>query len=172
MTEDLSKRCIVLVGLPGVGKTTIGSALAQRLGFEFFDSDREIERLSGITVVEFFESHGEQPFRELERKVVAQLISGNGRVVALGGGAFVEPGTRDLVKRQATSIWLDASLDTIRSRLQGGPERPLLQRSETALTELANKRSASYAEADIRIVAGPIEETLEAIERALHEQRR
>jgi shikimate kinase len=169
LTENFSDKCIVLVGLPGVGKTTIGSALAQRLGFEFFDSDREIERLSGMTVAEFFESHGEQAFRELERKVVAQLISGNGRVVALGGGAFVNPATRDLVKQQATSIWLDASLDAIRSRLKGGPERPLLQRSDSALEELASERSASYAEADIRIVAGPVEETLEAVERALRE---
>jgi len=169
--DDLTEKCIVLVGLPGVGKTTIGSALAERLGYEFFDSDREIERLSGITIAEFFERRGEQSFRELEREVVVQLISGIRRVAALGGGAFVDPGTRDLVKQQATSIWLEASLDTIRSRLQGGPERPLLQRGDSALDDLAKERSAFYAEADIRIVAGALEETLQAIEKALRELR-
>ena len=164
-------RCLVLVGLPGVGKTRLGSALAERFKFKFFDSDQVIERLTGMSIAQYFERFGEARFRELERDMVARLIRADGRVVALGGGAFADPQTREHVKARATSIWLDAPLDTVRSRLDKGPVRPLLQENDGALEQLARSRWPSYAQADHRIEAGTVEAVLQAIERALRTEK-
>jgi shikimate kinase len=168
---------LVLVGLPGAGKTSVGAALAERLGLEFFDSDQEIERLSGMTISDYFSLHGEAAFRALEREVIGRLLEAQRGVIALGGGAFVDPSTRALAKRLAISLWLDPPLEIIESRV-AGDKRPILRDPDkgAVLAKLAQSRFPAFAEADVRVREDSMDGMIGAIEEALilhceHESR-
>jgi shikimate kinase len=156
----------------GSGKTTVGKRLATRLGWPFVDADTEIEAAAQMPISEIFARFGEAHFRDGERRVIARLMEGSrtGRqppVIATGGGAFVDPGTRALILAEATAVWLDASIDTLVARVSKRNTRPLLigRDPKQVLSELLEKRSACYSEAPIRIVSanGPHEETVTAI---------
>ena len=149
-------RPIVLVGLMGAGKSTVGRRLAKRLNLPFVDSDVEIEEASGSSTAELFERFGETDFRDGERRLVARLVDGTVRVIATGGGAFVDPRTRDLLNERAITVWLDAPIDVLAERTRRRDNRPLLKkgdRSET-LARLSEERQPHYAEAKIHIRSG------------------
>lgn len=162
---------IVLVGLMGVGKTTVGRRLAQRLNLPFVDADHEIEEAAGMTVSEIFERFGEAHFRDGERRVIARLIDGTPKVIATGGGAFVQDETRALILDQALAIWLEADPKVLAERVRRRDTRPLLRDKdpEVVLTELAKVRNPHYALAPIRVVsrALPHEATVEEILKAI-----
>jgi shikimate kinase len=162
---------IVLVGLMGVGKTTIGRRLARRLDMSFVDADHEIEAAAGMTVSEIFDRFGEAHFRDGERRVIARLIDGTPRIVATGGGAFMNADTRTLILSQATAIWLDTDVDTLAQRVGRRNDRPLLagRDARTVLRELAAVRNPIYALAPIHIMSHPAphEETVDAIMKRL-----
>src|ERR671921_1274240 len=116
---ELGKRLdrpVVLVGLMGVGKSTVGRRLAKRLGLPFVDSDAAIADASGFSAAEVFERYGERDFRDGERRLVARLMDGSVGVIATGGGAFVDPRTRELLNQRAITVWLDAPVDILRDR--------------------------------------------------------
>lgn len=167
-------KTIVLVGLMGAGKTTVGRRLAKRLGLEFADSDFEIEKAAQMSVGEIFETYGEDYFRAGERRVIARLIGGPSRVLATGGGAFINDETRALMKTEAITIWLDAELQVLVERTGRRDTRPLLNNGdpEQILKELLQKRGPIYAEADIHIQSseGPHDEVVEAIVEALEQK--
>ena len=146
---------IVLVGLMGVGKTTVGRRLAKKLGLEFVDSDFEIEQAAGMSVSEIFETYGEGDFRSGERRVLTRLLDGHIKVIATGGGAFINTETRALIKSSALSIWLDAETDILVERTGRRDNRPLLSEgnSEEILKKLAAERAPFYAEADLKITS-------------------
>lgn len=157
--EKLSKRLdrpIVLVGLMGAGKSTVGKRLAKRLGLPFVDSDSAIEDASGYSAAEVFERYGESDFRDGERRLVARLVDGKVQVIATGGGAFVDRRTRELLNQRAITVWLDAPVEVLRERTSRRDTRPLLRTSDpkATLARLADERRASYAEAHIHIRSG------------------
>lgn len=164
-------RAIVLVGLMGAGKSTVGRRLAARLRLPFVDADREIERAAGMSIPEIFETFGEDGFRDGERRVIARLIDGTPRVVATGGGAFVNDETRALILARSTTIWLDADLDVLAERVARRDDRPLLigRDARQVLGELAAVRNPLYAQAHIHIRSQPLphEAAVDAILRAL-----
>ncbi|OLF78294.1 shikimate kinase [Maricaulis sp. W15] len=164
-------KTLVLIGLMGVGKTTVGRRLAHALKLDFHDADEAVEQAAGRSVAEIFEDFGEAAFREGERKVIARLLDEPPMVLALGGGAFVDEETRARVKAKATSIWLKADVETLVKRVTRRDTRPLLRDEdpESVLRALLNKREAAYAEADIHVDAsgGSHQITLDAILRAL-----
>src|SRR5580658_1208036 len=123
-------RPIVLVGLMGAGKTKIGRRLATRLGLPFFDSDEEIEAAAGETIEEIFANRGEAAFRDGERRVIARLLQGPVQVLSTGGGAFMDPATRAIMRERAISIWLRAELDLLLPRVTRRNNRPLLKAGE------------------------------------------
>lgn len=147
------KRNVVLVGLMGAGKSTIGRRLAECLGLDFVDADQEIEAAAGCTVPEFFERHGEDEFRKGERRVIARLLERPTHVLATGGGAFMDPDTRAATRQHGVSVWLRADLDTLTKRARRRNDRPLLQRGDprAVLESLMATRYPVYAEADITI---------------------
>ena len=151
----LLDRPIVLVGLMGVGKSTVGRRLASRLGLPFVDSDTAIEEAAGATTAELFERYGEQDFRDGERRLVARLIDGEVRVIATGGGAFVDPDTRRLLNERAITVWLDAPVEVLAERTGRNNRRPLLREGDgdrtATLARLAAERRAFYAEAQIHV---------------------
>ncbi|WP_262693083.1 shikimate kinase [Kordiimonas aquimaris] len=169
-TLGISKT-IVLVGLMGAGKTTIGRRLAKRLDLEFIDSDFEIEKAAQMTVSEIFETYGEEDFRAGERRVIARLMEGPAKIIATGGGAFINAETRALIKEHSISIWLDASLDILVERTARRDTRPLLQVEDprSVLENLLNERSPIYGEADMKVQScdGPHETVVDAIVRKL-----
>ncbi|WP_114376228.1 3-dehydroquinate synthase [Elioraea thermophila] len=144
-------RSIVLVGLMGAGKSAIGRRLAARLGLPFVDADAEIERAAGMSIRDIFASLGEPAFRAGERRVIARLLAGPQIVLATGGGAFMDPETRALVRARGRSIWLKVDLPILVRRVSGRNDRPLLAGGDPAaiLAELAAKRYPVYAEADV-----------------------
>lgn len=151
-------RTIALVGLMGAGKTTVGRRLARQLNRPFKDADHEVERAAGRSVGEIFDDFGEAAFREGERKVIARLLEdGPPMVLALGGGAFVDPDTRALVKARAVSVWLKADLDTLMERVGRKDTRPLLrtENPRAVMADLIERRAPAYQEADIHIASGP-----------------
>jgi shikimate kinase len=150
-------RPIVLVGLMGVGKSTVGRRLAGRLGLPFVDADTEIERAAGMTIAEIFERYGEAHFRDGERRVIARLIDGTPKVIATGGGAFINDETRMLILDRAIAVWLDADLDTLVERTGRRNHRPLLRdrNPREVLAELAAKRNPIYAQAPIHVESRP-----------------
>jgi shikimate kinase len=150
-------RSIVLVGLMGVGKTTIGRRLSTRLGLPFVDADAEIESAAGQTISEIFERFGEAHFRDGERRVIARLIEGPPKVLATGGGAFVHDETRALILDKAIAVWLDADIATLVERVGRRSNRPLLagRDAKTVLTELAAVRNPLYAQAQIHVASKP-----------------
>jgi shikimate kinase len=149
-------RPIVLVGLMGAGKSTVGRRLAKRLGIPFVDSDVEIEEASGASTAELFERYGERDFRDGERRLVARLVDGTVRVIATGGGAFIDPRTRELLNDRAITIWLDAPIDVLAERTARRNTRPLLRKGNRAatLTRLSEERQPMYEEAQIHIRSG------------------
>ncbi len=148
---------VVLVGLMGAGKSTVGRRLANRLGLPFADADAEIETASGLSVAEIFERYGEAHFRDGERRVIARLIEGPAKVIATGGGAFINDDTRALILAQAVAVWLDADLPTLVARVARRDTRPLLKDRDPAevLAELAAKRNPIYAQAPIHVSSKP-----------------
>jgi shikimate kinase len=164
-------RSIVLVGLMGVGKSSIGKRLAARLHMPFVDADAEIEAAAGMSISEIFARFGEPHFRDGERRVIARLLKTGPRVIATGGGAFCDPETRALIREKAIAIWLDADLETLVSRVTRRSHRPLLAGKDprAVLESLAEVRNPLYAEAHIHVRTGrgPHEEGVEAILNAL-----
>ena len=151
------RRSIVLVGLMGAGKTSVGKRLAEKLNVPFFDSDVEIETASaGMSVPEIFERFGEPEFRRLERDVVRRLLAGPPAVIATGGGAFVQDETRAAIAASALSVWLEVELETLLQRVLGRSGRPLLDVEDPAgaLSRLAESRAPIYAHADLCVPAG------------------
>ena len=148
-------RAIVLVGLMGAGKTSVGARLASALGVDLVDSDDEIEKAANMKIAEIFEAHGEDEFRAGERRVLARLMQGEPRVIATGGGAFMDDGTRALVKAEAVSVWLKADLDVLVSRTAGRTHRPLLNQGNPRqiLGRLIDERYPVYAQADITVIS-------------------
>jgi shikimate kinase len=148
----LGNRSIVLVGMPGSGKSAVGRRLAPRLGLCFSDADEEIERAAGKPIVDIFKDHGEAYFRDGERKVIARLLADGPHVLATGGGAFMTAETRDNIQRLGISIWLQAELALLMRRVLKKSNRPLLQGDpEAALQRLMSARGPVYAFADITI---------------------
>jgi shikimate kinase len=164
-------RPIVLVGLMGAGKSTVGRRLAGRLSLPFVDADAEIEQAAGMSIADIFERFGEAHFRDGERRVIARLIDGRPKVIATGGGAFVNDETRALILDQATAVWLDADPVVLADRVRRRDTRPLLRGKDPleVLTELAAKRNPLYALAPIRVPSfrAPHEATVTAILKAL-----
>ncbi len=164
-------RSIVLVGLMGAGKSTVGRRLAKRLGLGFVDSDEEIERAADQSISEIFGRFGEANFRDGERRVIARLIEGPPKVIATGGGAFMNERTRRLILDKCIAIWLDADIETLAERVSRREHRPLLKDKDpgTVLRQLAELRNPIYAEAHLHIRSEqtPHERTVEAILEAL-----
>jgi shikimate kinase len=167
MTHALPWRApktVALVGLMGAGKSSIGRRLAQTLGLPFTDADTEIETAADATIEEIFARDGEATFRNGERRVIARLLEGPPQVLATGGGAFMDPSTRSILRQRSISVWLRADLETLLSRVNRRGNRPLLKNGDprAVLTQLMAERYPIYAEADITVdsVDGPPEATL------------
>ena len=150
------KRMLVLVGLMGAGKTTIGRRLADRLNVPFVDADDEIERAAGCSITDMFEVHGEKAFREGEKRVIARLMEGPPGVMATGGGAFMNTVTRERIKERGISIWLRADLEILVQRCARRDDRPLLKdgNMKEILRNLIDQRYPVYSEADIIVDTG------------------
>ena len=172
---ELAKRLdrpVVLVGLMGAGKSTVGRRLARRLGIPFVDSDAEIEGAAGLSPAEVFERYGEQDFRDGERRLVARLVDeGKVSVIATGGGAFIDPRTRELLNERAITVWLDAPVEILTERTSRRDTRAQLRNGDpkATLERLANERRAAYEQAHlhIRSGSGAHKEVVDAILRAL-----
>ena len=157
--DELGKRLdrpIVLVGLMGVGKSTVGRRLAKRLGLSFVDSDEEIEDAAGRPAAEIFEQYGERDFRDGERRLVARLVEGEIRVIATGGGAYVDPSTRKLLNERSITVWLDAPVEILAERTSRRDTRAQLRNGDpkAVLRKLDEERRPSYAEAHIHVRSG------------------
>lgn len=146
-------RPVVLVGLMGVGKSTVGRRLANLLGREFIDVDEEIERAADRSITEIFDEFGEDYFRDGERRVIARLMAGDYGVIATGGGAFVNAETRALIRDQGIAVWLDCAIDTLVERTARRDSRPLLRGGDprATLLRMQEARSDAYAQAHLRI---------------------
>jgi shikimate kinase len=149
-------RSVVLVGLMGAGKTSVGKLLAARFGLDFIDADTEIETAAGATIEEIFAHEGEAVFRSGERRVIARLLAGPPRVIATGGGAFMDTDTRAKIRAHGISIWLRANLDTLARRTARRGGRPLLAEGDPReiLARLMDERYPVYGEADITVDTG------------------
>ena len=162
-----AERSIVLVGLMGAGKSSVGRRLATRLGLPFTDADTEVEAAAGCTIEEIFERHGEQYFRDGERRVIARLLNGPPQVLATGGGAYMDPETRARIRERGISIWLKAELDVLLKRVKRRKDRPLLKTADPGetLKRLMMIRYPVYAEADITVESadGPHEIVVDEI---------
>jgi shikimate kinase len=156
---------IVLVGLMGAGKTTIGRRLARRLNLPFVDADDEIEAAAGLSIAEIFERYGEPHFRDGERRIIARLVEGPRRVIAAGGGAFVDPRTRALILERCIAVWLDADLELLAERVSRRNHRPLVRGQDplALLRLLAEERNPAYAEAHLTIRPGELAQTVDQI---------
>ena len=175
-TDGIARdRTIALVGLMGAGKSCIGRRLAARLDLPFIDADREIEEAAGCAISEIFARHGEQAFRDGERRVILRLLDGPPHVLATGGGAFMDPRTRDAIRERAVSVWLRADIELLLRRVSRRSDRPLLQVADQRqkLEELMALRDPVYATADIAVDSadGPPEATLERVLSALSARR-
>jgi shikimate kinase len=150
----LGDRSIVLIGMMGVGKSSIGRRLGARLGIPFVDADAEIERAAGMSIADIFARHGEDSFRSGEARVIARLLSTGPQVLATGGGAVMNPATRALIQARGVSIWLSAEFELLLRRIsKRKAERPMLQTADPAATlrELLAAREPIYAQADLTV---------------------
>lgn len=149
----LAGRPIVLVGLMGAGKTSIGRRLAEKLGLSFVDADHEIEAAAGKSIADIFAEHGEAYFRDGERKVIARLMEQGEQVLATGGGAFMNTETRARIKAGGLSVWLKADLPLLMKRVMKRSDRPLLRTAdpEAVMRKLIDERYPVYAEADVTV---------------------
>jgi shikimate kinase len=154
--EPLRRRTIALVGLMGVGKSSVGRRLASALGLPFRDTDAEVETAAGRSISDIFADLGEEAFRDGERRVIARLLEGSPHVLATGGGAFMNPETRALIKSRAVSVWLKADLEVLARRVSRKDSRPLLAGRDPldVLRAQAQARYPAYAEADIVVETG------------------
>src|SRR6185436_9880117 len=149
---QLGTRSIVLVGMPGSGKSAVGRRLATRLDLAFVDADEEIESAAGKPIMDIFKDHGEAYFREGERKVIARLLGSGPQVLATGGGALLAAETRDNIRRSGISIWLKAELPVLMRRVLKRNTRPLLEKDpEGVMRQLMEARYPIYATADITV---------------------
>jgi shikimate kinase len=151
----LGKRLVVLVGMMGAGKSTVGRRLAVRLGLPFIDADTEIEAAAGMSIPEIFEVHGEPYFRDGEARVIARLLEGGPAVLAPGGGSLMREETRRRIADRAVSIWLKADVDVIMRRVRRRADRPLLQTAdpEATVTRLITEREPLYQAANLTIAS-------------------
>lgn len=151
-------RPVVLVGMMGVGKSSVGKRLAAVLQCPFIDADDEIEKSAQMTIPEIFDAYGEDYFRDGERRVIARLIEENGKraVIATGGGAFCNPQTRELILDKAITVWLDSDIETLIERTSRKSNRPLLQQGDPreVLTRLRDERHPAYSQAPIHVLSG------------------
>ncbi|UYO44941.1 shikimate kinase [Rhodopseudomonas palustris] len=168
----LGDRPVVLIGMMGAGKSTVGRRLALRLGLPFLDADTEIESAAAMTIPEIFETHGEPHFRDGEARVIARLLDGGTKVLATGGGAFMREETRDRIREKAISMWLEAEADVILRRVKRRADRPLLKTPDPAgtIARLIAERYPLYREADITIASRdvPHEKIVDECVAALH----
>ena len=150
-------RPVVLVGMMGVGKSSVGRKLASALHLGFIDADEEIERAAQMSIPEMFDQFGEAYFRDGERRVIARLVAGGRRIVATGGGAFADPQTRALILERAVAVWLDSDIEILLERVSRKGNRPLLRQGDprAVLTRLKAERQSAYAEAQIHVTSGP-----------------
>jgi shikimate kinase len=153
ISAALGTRSVVLVGMMGAGKSTIGRRLSARLRLPFLDADGEIEAAAGMSIPDIFETHGEPHFRDGEARVIARLLDGGPAVLATGGGAFMREDTRGRIRAKAVSIWLKADADIIMKRVKRRADRPLLQTTDPAATlgRLIEEREPVYQGADLTI---------------------
>ncbi len=149
----LRSRSIVLVGMMGAGKSSVGRRLAARLSLPFVDADSEIESAAGMTIPEIFEIRGEPAFRSGEQRVIARLLESGPQVLATGGGAFMSPQTRSAIREKGISVWLKADIDVLLRRIKRRNDRPMLKTDDPAATlrGLIDQRYPVYAEADLTI---------------------
>jgi shikimate kinase len=164
-------RTIVLVGLMGAGKSTVGRRLAKRLGLPFVDSDEEVEKAADRKISEIFERFGEAGFRDGERRVMRRLVEGSPKVIATGGGAFVDPETRALILEHCIAVWLKAEPETLAERVSRRNNRPLLKDKDPleTLRDLGEARNPFYAQAHLHVCSrpGPHDHTVRRIVEAL-----
>jgi shikimate kinase len=149
----LGRRSIVLVGMMGAGKSSVGRRLAARLGLTFVDADTEIEAAAGMSIAEIFAAHGEAYFRSGEARVIARLLEGGPQVMATGGGSIMNPDTRALIGAKGVSIWLDADYEVLLRRVKRRTDRPMLKTVDPAetLRRLLDERKPVYALADLTL---------------------
>lgn len=170
LSVDLD-RTITLVGMMGAGKSAIGRQLAQRLGLRFLDADTEIENAAGCTIAEIFQQYGEEYFRAGERRVISRIVDEGPLVLATGGGAFIDPETRQLLQERTLTVWLNAEFDVLWERVARRSHRPLLQTSDpqATLKELMAKRNPIYAKATLTVVSdrAPKERTVDRVLQAV-----
>lgn len=164
-------RPIVLVGMMGVGKSSVGRRMAADLRMPFVDADEAIEQAAKMPITEIFEQYGEASFRDGERRVIARLMEENSGVIATGGGAFCDPDTRALILDKGIPVWLDADIDTLVERVSRKDTRPLLRNGNPReiLTRLRAEREPSYSQAPIHVISktGPHHVTISNILRAI-----
>lgn len=155
--NNSSSGLIVLVGLMGAGKTSVGRRVAQRFNLAFTDTDDEIVKAAGCSIADIFELYGEQEFREGERRVILRLLEGEPQVIATGGGAFMDPVIREKIEEKGISVWLRAELDILVDRTAHRSHRPLLQTGNPrqTLQNLMDERYPVYAQSDIVVDTGP-----------------
>lgn len=153
VARALGRRNVVLVGMMGAGKSTVGRRLAARLGIAFVDADAEIEKAAGQSITDIFETHGEDAFRDGERRVLARLLGDGPQVIATGGGAFMDEQIREEIAQNGISVWLKAEFDVLMRRVKRRSHRPLLRQEdpEQVMRELIDKRYPVYGQADITI---------------------
>ena len=146
-------KSLVLVGMMGAGKSSIGWRLAKKLGIPFNDSDQEVERAAGCTVADIFETWGEKAFKDAERRVVKRLLGEDVQIISTGDGAFIDPETRELIKENAISLWLRADPDILYERVTRRDTRPILFDGDPRkiLEEMVDKRYPIYGEADLTV---------------------
>ena len=149
----LQPKILLLVGMMGSGKTSVGRMLAKKLGLPFLDSDKEIEKSTGFTISDLFARYGEEEFRKGEEKVMARLLAGKPCVLSSGGGAFLSPKTRKLAKENALSIWIKVDTQVISSRTQGHTHRPLVPSADNqkVIQKWFQKSAPIFAEADLTV---------------------
>jgi shikimate kinase len=153
LVAALGRRSVVLVGMMGAGKSSVGRRMAMRLGIPFVDADTEIEKAAGMTISDIFAVRGEAEFRAGEARVILRLLEGGPQVVATGGGAFLNPDTRAAIRAKGISIWLRAEFDVLMKRIRRRQDRPLLRTADPAATlrKLIEEREPVYALADLTV---------------------
>jgi len=170
----LGARSVVLVGMMGAGKSTIGRRISARLGLPFLDADAEIEAAAGMSIPDIFESRGEPDFRDGEARVIARLLDSGPAIIATGGGAFIRQETRDRIRDKAVSIWLKADADIIMRRVKRRSDRPLLQTDdpEATVDRLIGEREPFYRQADLTVWSRdvPHEKIVDECIEALHQR--
>ena len=165
------QRPLVLIGLMGAGKSTVGRRLAKHIGWRFVDSDEEIEAAAGCSIADIFAIHGEPIFRDLEHRVISRLLGEKEVVLATGGGAWMQPKVRELINQHGTSLWLRADIEVLLERVTKRDHRPLLANGDKRdiLERLMDERYPVYAQADVVVDSnkGPHEQVVERVVAAL-----